>query len=281
MGRRLLQIVWYSSAIASVFSTASASCQDKSPEKNPEKNQSTQTSSASNPSANSTSRPSDDRKDAERKDGERDRRDGDHKDGDHKDGDRREGGRRDGDRDGHRGDMERNGPQGEFRFLHFLFRRDGNALELLQLLQNKDVQRELGLDEKTYQPKLEQYAQEMQARFEAARKQARDNKDADFEKSMKAWLVTENKEFEKTLGELSPAQRDRLLGLFVQARNARAVSNRLVAEKLGLNEQQLSSLRDEIDTIREQSMKEFSERARREFDNGGNLDELKKQYRAN
>ncbi len=75
-------------------------------------------------------------------------------------------------------------------------------------------------------------------------------------------LEVENGEFDKLLKEsLPPGARDRLLGIFVQYRNLRALSNRVIAvEKLGMPAEAAAKLREDIHNIRWEVIRPNDER---------------------
>lgn len=199
---------------------------------------------------------------------------GDDKRGDDKHGeDRRGDGRRPG--PGHDG-----GPGGwsnfAWRRVAEAVRRDGGPLELLPLLHVPEVRKELGLDEEVFKPKLEAYMAEMQKRLDEDRRQMQGVAGVDWSKLFSDRMAKENAQFQKFFDELDETQRNRLIGLFAQARGYRAVSNQLVATKVGLSDEDAAKLRKDIDTIREKTMEESRDRVRHIFDKGGDRFEFEK-----
>ena len=147
-------------------------------------------------------------------------------------------------------------------------RRDGGSLELLPLLRAAEARKEMGLDEDTFKAKLDEHLAEMQKRFDTEIKQAKPERGSDWAKVFSSQLEKENIEFQKLLDELTDNERDRLIGLFIQARGYRAVSNQLVSAKLGLTSEQATKKRKEIDNIREETIEASRDRVRRIFDKG-------------
>lgn len=193
--------------------------------------------------------------------------DKEHRDGKHddrRDGDRRDGDRRDG-RDGGRGlggiiAMMAGNPE----FLLEVCKRDGGPVELLPALMKPEVRKEMGLDPQ-HATAADKFLADMTKRFtdelNALKQQPNPNLREMFEKRLKA----ENEEFEKLLASLPVEKRERLIGIFVQYRNLRAVSNRVIAiEKLGMTSEQADKLRKDIHQIRMETFREMDDRVRDE-----------------
>lgn len=198
--------------------------------------------------------------DKEHRDGKHeDRRDGENR----RDGDRRDG--RDGDRRDGRGlggiiAMMAGNPE----FLLEVCKRDGGPLELLPALMKPEVRKEMEL-EPQHAATADKFLADMTKRFtdelNALKQQPNPNLREMFEKRLKA----ENEEFEKLLAALPAEKRERLIGIFVQYRNLRAVSNRIVAiEKLGMTPEQADKLRKDIHQIRMETFREMDDRVRDE-----------------
>lgn len=202
--------------------------------------------------------------DKEHRDGKQDgKRDGENRrDGDRRDG--RDGERRDG-REGGRGlggiiAMMAGNPD----FLLEVCKRDGGPLELLPALMKPEVRMEMEL-EPQHAAAADKFLADMTKRFtdelNALKQQPNPNLREMFEKRLKA----ENEEFEKLLASLPAEKRERLIGIFVQYRNLRAVSNRVVAiEKLGMTPEQADKLRKDIHQIRMETFREMDDRVRDE-----------------
>ena len=151
---------------------------------------------------------------------------------------------------------------------------------MLPLLRLSEVRTDIGLDEKLFKPKLDQFEAEMWKRMEETRRELQKTPEADMALVFVQRLRTEKKNFEQFLdSEFTPAQRDRLIGIFVQSRGYRALANEVVARKLNLGEQQTEKIRKEIDAIREDSFHETRQRIQRVFENGGNREEIEKIFR--
>lgn len=212
--------------------------------------------------------------------------DGRREDGRREDG-RRENGRTegkdahgDGPREGGRGGGNR-GDQGErdsawrARFLIDAMRRNGGSLEFMPLLLTPEIRQEIGIDDDQFKQKLERFTTELQQKLEADRKAADATPGTNRFQKFSERLAQENVRFEKFIDELSEEQRDRLIGIFVQLRNYRSLSNPLVSErKLGMNREESTKLRKEIDDIREETMSAARDRFKRIFENGGDLGKL-------
>lgn len=198
------------------------------------------------------------------------------RDGRH-DGDKRSGdGKREG--DGGRGERRGDGRFSADFFLEaikrsdFLFevaKRDGGALELLAPLMKPEVRDLMGLSPE-HAAAADKILADMTKHFEeditAFKQQAQP--DAKLKELFDKRLQIENASFEEYLSTLPTEQRDRLLGIFVQYRNLRALSNRLVAEKLGIDKEDAEKLAKEISNIRRDVFQESGELARRQIQNG-------------
>jgi hypothetical protein len=152
---------------------------------------------------------------------------------------------------------------------------------LLPILRAPEARKEMGLDDDVFKPKLDAYLAEMQKRFDDELKGIQPGRGTDWAKVLSGRMEQENIEFEKFLDQLTEAQRERLIGLFVQARSYRAVSNRIVAAKLGLTAEEASAKRKDIDAIREETILQSRDRVRRIFDKGGDPREFEKVMQEN
>ncbi len=98
---------------------------------------------------------------------------------------------------------------------------------------HKPVREQMGTDEQ-FGTKLDSYLADMQKRLDEERKEAEANPSTDWPKLFKERLEKENSSFREFLQALPPEQMDRMVGLFVQYRGLRALSNRVIAiERLG------------------------------------------------
>lgn len=204
----------------------------------------------------------------------------DDRDAGHTDGNRR-GGRGDGNHGGgHRGQTRWRARDSRYFFFEAV-RRDAGPLELMPLLLSPEIRNEIGLD-KAFEKKLELYTAEMQDRMDAERRALEANPPVNGREVFKQRLAKENERFEKFLDEMPEERRDRLIGVFVQMRNYRSLSNRLVSEnKLGLSREESAKLRKEIDDIREDTMSATRDRLKRIFENGGDRADIDKLFREN
>jgi hypothetical protein len=154
-------------------------------------------------------------------------------------------------------------------------RKDGGALELMPLLHVQEVRKELGLDDKVFKPKLVAYMSDMEKRMVAVRSLVLPTPNTDWAKLFEEPMAKENEHFQEFLeGELSPAQHQRLISLFVQARGYRSVSNKFVAIKLGIDGEDAVKLRKQVDEIREDIMRESAPLFRRAFEKGADRDKF-------
>lgn len=211
----------------------------------------------------------------------------DHNRGDDKhDGDKKREGR-DG-RGGGRGEGGRNrGPNPDFflqvmkndpAFLTEVVKRDGGPLELLAPLMKPEVREHMGLDAQ-HAKAVDQFLADMTKRFEENIKANKEQPNADWQELFKKMLEDENSKFDEFLTKELPAeQRNRLIGIFVQLRNMRALSNRLVAvEKMGISAERASQLREDIHRIRMETIRENDDWARRRIENGSTV-QLQEQF---
>lgn len=182
--------------------------------------------------------------------------------------------------EGRRGEPRRGG--GPPRFIVDAWRREGGALEMLPLLRMSEVRTDLGLVESAFKPKLDAFEAEMWKRMDDTRKKIQQTPEANMAQVFVESLRVEKNNFQKFLeNEFTQEQRDRLLGLFIQARHYRAVANELVAKKLNMNESESEALKKDIDSIREDSLNEMRDHIERVFKNGGGRDEIDKLVREN
>ncbi|MCC6509444.1 MAG: hypothetical protein IT423_10070 [Pirellulaceae bacterium] len=163
------------------------------------------------------------------------------------------------------GGQHRDGGRGS-RFIMEAVRRDGGPLELLPLLKNMSVCKEIGLDEQ-FQTKLNTYQEEMQKRIDEERRSAESNPSTNWPNLFRERLEKENELFQAFMNEMPAHQRDRLLEIFVQYRNVRALSNRLIAvDKLGMTNDTAAKLKSDINRIRDETIRESMDEMRRLFD---------------
>ena len=201
------------------------------------------------------------------------------------DGDKKRDGRGDGGREGRgpgRGEGGRNrGPNPDFflqllkkdpAFLSEIAKRDGGPLELLAPLMKPDVREQMGL-EPQHAKAVDKFLADMTQRIEESIKTNQEQPNADWSELFKKMLADENAKFDELLTkELPTEQRDRLIGIFIQVRNMRAFSNRVVAvEKLGISPERAAQLREDIHRIRMETIRENDDWARRRIENGSTV----------
>lgn len=202
------------------------------------------------------------------------------------DGDERREGRGRG--DGGPGDGRGNGGRGNGRFgvdfflealkspefLMEVCKRDGGPLEFLAPLMKPEVRELLKLSPE-HTAAADKFLADMTKHFEEDitefKKQGKPI--SELKSLFDERLKTENTSFEEFLKGLSVEQQDRLIGIFVQYRNHRALSNRVVAEKAGLGKEDAAKLAKEISDIRRDVVQESGELARRQIQNGKTLNE--------
>lgn len=223
------------------------------------------------PSSKSVSENADPQDNTQRDDKRDEKRDGDGK----RDGHGRSDGGRDG---GGRG----NGGRGRFgvdffldalknpEFLLEVGKRDGGPLELLAPLMKPEVRKLLQLSPE-HTAAADKFLADMTKHFQddiTAFKQKPVQPNSELKELFDNRLKTENTSFEEYLKSLPVEQHDRLLGIFVQYRNLRALSNRVVAKKIGLNDEESQKLAKDISDIRRDVFQESGEWARRQIQNG-------------
>ncbi len=152
-------------------------------------------------------------------------------------------------------------------------RREGGSLEFMPMLMNKDVRKEIGLGDE-FDTVMEAHLAAVQKSWEEERQSATSAADKFQPMPMKERLAKETERMDKLLAQLSPEQRSRMIGVFVQWRNFRSVSNRLVVEKLGMSAEKAAELRQNVENIREEIMDESRDRFRQIFENGGDRAEF-------
>lgn len=136
----------------------------------------------------------------------------------------------------------------------------GGALELLGLLRMEEVQKDIGMKPENYQT-IQAALPDMRAIFQAD------------EGERAAKLKEANAKAKDVLDEaLSPKQQERLLGLLVQNQGMRAVTNELVAEKIGLDSAKTQEIQDALTKSRE----EMGAKMREAFAGGGDGDRQEK-----
>lgn len=164
-------------------------------------------------------------------------------------------------------------------------RRDGGSLELLPLLRMPQALAELGVKEgvkeREFKAELDAYFADMQKRIDEDAKLAQAGRGVDWGKLLTDRIEKENAQFQEFFNHLSPEQQDRLIGLFVQARGYRAISNQIVSSKMGLKADEAADLRKMVETIREEVIRESQDRFRRAFDRGDDFKEFEKLIREN
>ena len=209
----------------------------------------------------------------------------DHKrDDDKHDGDKKREGRGDG-RDGRGGGRNR-GPNPDFflqvmksdpAFLSEIAKRDGGPLELLAPLMKPEVREQMGLDPQHAQA-ADRFLADMTKRIEESIKTNKEQPNAEWQELFKKMLGEENAKFDEFLNKELPAeQRDRLIGIFIQLRNMRALSNRLVVERIGMTTERAAQLREDIHRIRMETIRENDDWARRRIENGSTV-QLQEQF---
>lgn len=165
-------------------------------------------------------------------------------------------------------------------------RRNGEPLELLPLLLLPQARAEIGLDEQQFKPKVDAYMAQMQQRIDEERQQAQEAREQgtqpiDWAKLYAERMEKENEHFEKLLSQLTASQQERLIGLFVQARGYRAISNRLVSSKIGMDPTEAANKREMVESIREDVMEKSKDGFQRLFEKGGGPKEFEKFIREN
>ena len=212
-------------------------------------------------------RPDDKRGDDKRSDDKRsDDKRGDNRHDDRRDGERHDGERRDGDRRmGGRGLKDNPG------FVLEIVKRDGGSLELLSPLMKPEVRELLGLDAQ-HAAAVDQFMADMSTRMEQEFKAFKNQPNGNWDELFKKRLEFENKEFDALLKTLPPEKLDRLIGIFVQYRNLRALGNRVVAvEKLGMPVDKFEKLRGDIHRIRREVTSESDDILRRNAESGNTV----------
>ncbi len=181
---------------------------------------------------------------------------------------------------GGRGERTRSRPQSRVHapgdetrwFLLEVVKRDGGPLELLAPLMKPEVRQHMGLDELQGKA-VDQFLADMTKRFEDDIIANKEQPNVDWDELFKKMLESENAKFAEFLkSKLTTEQSDRLIGVFVQVRNLRALSNRLVAiDKLGMTPERANQLREDIHRIRMDTIRENDEWARRRIENGNTV----------
>lgn len=140
----------------------------------------------------------------------------------------------------------------------------GGALELLGLLRREEVQKEVGLTPETYKS-LQAAMPDIRAVFQAS------------EGERAAKLKEANTKAQDVIDEaLSPKAQERLLGLLVQQQGIRAVTNELVAEKIGLDAAKIKEIQDAAAKASEGQR----EKMREAFAGGGDREKIRESMEA-
>lgn len=147
-----------------------------------------------------------------------------------------------------------------------MFRRNGAAPELLMLLVDSKVQSDLKIDQEM-PAKLESLRKDFEAQLEQIRTVPPSNsrENSPFKKLVEG----ASRNAEKFLTEeLTAEQYKRLLGIFIQVRGYRGLSNKLLAKEVGIEGDKANELRESIDRFRSEMIEKSSDRVRELFQNG-------------
>ena len=135
------------------------------------------------------------------------------------------------------------------------------ALELMGLLRDEKVRKEVSLEEDTYEA-IREAQPDMQAMFQAS------------EDERAKMMKEANTKAQDMLDEVfEPAQQKRLMGLLVQQRGNSAVTNELIAKEIGLDEAGIKKVQE----VAQESQSSVREKMREMFQGGGPPDREKMQ----